>query len=51
MIEKVKDMLDEIDKGDVIEKVAKLYRKLFDALVKEGFTEEQAIAIVAGQGL
>ena len=50
-MEEVKDILDEIDKGDVIEKVAKLYRKLFDALVKEGFTEEQAIAIVAGQGL
>ena len=51
MIEQAKDILEEIDKGGVIEKVAKLYKKLFKALVKEGFTEEQAIAIVAGQGL
>ena len=51
MMEKVEDILDEIGKSDVIKKTAKLYRKLFDALVKEGFTEEQAIAIVVGQGL
>ena len=51
MIEEVKGILEEMDKSDVIGRVAKLYRKLFDALVKEGFTEEQAIAIVAKQGL
>ena len=51
MIEEVKDILEEMGKSNVIEEVAKRYRELFDALVKEGFTEEQAIVIVAKQGL
>jgi hypothetical protein len=38
------------DNDEVFELRARSKKKMFDALVKAGFTEDQAIRIVAGMG-
>jgi len=52
MIERIIDMLREMEECDELffDISARLLKKNFDALVKAGFTEDQATRIVAGQG-
>lgn len=49
-------MLDEMKKNLPIQikyhnELAKLYKARFDALVREGFTQEQALEIVLARGI
>lgn len=39
-----------LGRDDLFALSAKIMKKMFDALVAEGFSEEQAVKIVAGQG-
>lgn len=49
MIEMILGMLKEMNGNDeFFEIIASMMRKFYDALLKEGFTEKQAIRIVAG---
>jgi hypothetical protein len=43
----MKAMMDEATKPENAERLAKFQKTYFDALVKEGFTKEQALVIVA----
>lgn len=52
MLEQLKEMLKEVATDDeLFELMAKTMKKLHGALVKEGFTNEQATQIVASQGM
>lgn len=52
MIEQLLEMLREVEQNDeLFDITAHLMRKFYDSLLKVGFTEEQAIKIVAGQGI
>jgi len=51
MIEQLIGMMEEISENDKFFKIsAKMAKKMYDALIKQGFNEAQAIKIVAGQG-
>jgi len=51
MIEQLVEMLRAVEENDeLFDIMARMMKKSYDALVKAGFTEEQAIKIVAGQG-
>ena len=51
MIEQLIEMMKEVNESEeVFEQGALMMKNAYDALVKVGFTEEQAITIVAGQG-
>lgn len=51
MIERLIELLKEVEENDeFFDLMAHLIKKMYDALIKAGFTEEQAIKIVAGQG-
>ena len=48
MIEQLNEILEAvIDDEKIMLNIAKLSKKLFDELIKQGFTEGQAIQIVA----
>lgn len=52
MLEQLKEMLKEVAADDeLFELMAKSMKKLHGALIKEGFSEEQATLIVASQGV
>ena len=51
MIEQINEMLEEINNSTVFESIAKSYRKLYNALISEGFTSEQAMGLISSQGL
>ena len=52
MLEMVKELLDQLENDDeYFDKVARVAKKMHDSLVKAGFTEEQAVQIVASQGI
>lgn len=42
----IESKLDYFESSDAIEKLARLNKRYYDALIKEGFTEQQAMAIV-----
>ena len=49
--EALTQMLKAVDQNDeIVELRARSKKKMYDALVKAGFTEDQAIRIVAGMG-
>ena len=51
MFEEMKVLLKEMLRDDELRALgAQVFRKSFEAYVKEGFTDEQAIQIVASQG-
>lgn len=51
MIEGLLDLLKEINGSDeLFDQVAKCYKRGFDALIKAGFTREEAMQITARQG-
>jgi len=52
MEEQIKEMMEQMGimldaSYDIIPKFAKIYKVMYDSLVKEGFTEGQAMQIVA----
>jgi hypothetical protein len=52
MLEQLKDMLTQVvDDPLVFRLVAKGIRRLYDALISQGFTSDEALKIVAAQGL
>jgi len=52
MIEQFLEMLNSVEKSDEFFKVsASIAKKSFDAYVKAGFTEDQAMQIIVHQGL
>jgi hypothetical protein len=49
VMEMMLDMLEQIeDSEEFFETIASIMKKLYDALLKAGFTEKQAVRIVAG---
>lgn len=51
MIDEINEMLEEINNSTVFENIAKSYRKLYNALLNEKFTKEEAMALLSSQGL
>ncbi len=52
MLEDIKQMLKEIEADDeLFELMAKIQKKSFDALVKQGFGTNQAMEIMKGGGM
>ena len=52
MLEQLKEMLKEVLADDELFTLsAKVMKKSYEALIAEGFTPDQAIKIVAGQGV
>jgi hypothetical protein len=52
MVERLLEMMREVMENDeFFELQANMIKKFYDALVTAGFTEEQALKIVAGQGI
>ncbi|KKR48950.1 MAG: hypothetical protein UT86_C0002G0125 [Candidatus Magasanikbacteria bacterium GW2011_GWC2_40_17] len=52
MVEDLLEVLKEVVESDeLFEVLARATKKAYDAMVKAGFTEEQATRIVAGQGV
>ena len=51
MTEQLLEMLRKVEKCDeLFDITARILKKSYDAMIKAGFTEEQATKIVAGQG-
>jgi hypothetical protein len=51
MIEQMVELMKELEKNDELFKItARMMRKLYDSLIEVGFTEAQAVQIVASQG-
>jgi hypothetical protein len=49
VVEMILDMLKKLNESDeFFDVVASMMKKLYDALLREGFTEDQAAQIVAG---
>ena len=47
MIKAVRETIDEIElDGKILDEVARIHKKYYDALLNAGFTEDQAIKIV-----
>lgn len=52
MFDQVKTILNSIlEDKDLLQLSAKIHRRMFDDLVKEGFTEEQAMQIVCSHSI
>lgn len=52
MLKQMIAMMREVEQNEeFFEIMARMSKKMFDALVKAGFKEDQAIKIVAGQGV
>lgn len=50
-VEKVEELIKEINNSTVFETLAKGYRKMYIALVSNGFSKEEAMDILTSQGL
>lgn len=51
MLAQLMEMFKEVEENDEFFKtIASAMKKMFDALVEKGFTEEQALAILVSQG-
>ena len=49
VVEMILHMLKQLNESDeFFDVVASMMKKLYDALLREGFTEDQAVQIVAG---
>ena len=52
MLEQLLEILKEFEASDeLFDTMARVMKKLYDSLVKAGFTESQAASIVASQGI
>lgn len=52
MVEQIKELLREfLEDDEISDMMAKIMMKNYQALLKAGFSEANAIKIVAGQGL
>src|SRR5213593_848749 len=47
----VEGTLKAFEKPETIERLARFARRYYDALIKQGFTKEEALQIVAGTGI
>jgi Spy/CpxP family protein refolding chaperone len=47
----VEGTLKAFEKPETIERLARLSRRYYDALIKQGFTKEEALQIVAASGI
>ncbi len=47
----VEGTLKAFEKPETIERLARFSRRYYDALMKQGFTKEEALQIVAGAGI
>jgi hypothetical protein len=47
----VEGTLKAFEKPETIERLARFSRRYYDALIKQGFTKEEALQIVAGSGI
>ena len=51
MLEKMDVMLKAVGEHKVLNTIAKTYRVLYDSLTEEGFSRDEAMAIITTQGL
>ena len=51
MIEKIEEILKEMNNSKVFAIIVKAYRKMYLGLIDEGFSEEEAMGMVTSQGL
>jgi len=47
----VQGTIKAFEKPETIERLARFSRRYYDALIKQGFTKEEALQIVAGAGI
>ena len=47
----VEGTIKAFEKPETIERLARFSRRYYDALIKQGFTKEEALQIVAGSGI
>ena len=47
----VEGTIKAFEKPETIERLARFSRRYYDALIKQGFTREEALQIVAGAGI
>ena len=47
----IEGTLKVFEKPETIERLARFSRRYYDALIKQGFTREEALQIVAGSGI
>lgn len=50
-IEELKEVLESMNASGLLETMAKSYSIIYKALLKEGFNQEQVMAIITTQGL
>jgi len=51
MLEEMLEILKEMNDSTIYERLAKGYRKMYLALISEGFSKEEAMSICTAQGL
>ena len=47
----IEGTLKALEKPETIDRLARFARRYYDALIKQGFSKEEALEIVAGAGL
>ena len=47
----IEGTLKALEKPETIERLARFARRYYDALIKQGFSKEEALQIVAGAGI
>ena len=51
ILEEINEILEAVNDSKIPEIMAMLYRRMYFALKNEGFTKEEAMAILTSQGL